>query len=228
MVDARIPKSIGVIIDGNRRWAKERELSTLDGHTAGYEKLKEFMRWARDAGVQEVIVYAFSTENWNRAPEEVGTLTGLIRKVFKEGLKDLIQEGVHVRFIGQRERFPEDIQTYMRETEEQTREGSTGTLAIALSYGGRSDILQAVNQIILEDIDTVTEELMNEKLWTAGLAEPDIIIRTGGEKRLSNFLTWQSVYSELFFVDTYWPAFTKEEFNDILAQYAARERRRGR
>ncbi|MBA3789200.1 di-trans,poly-cis-decaprenylcistransferase [Patescibacteria group bacterium] len=220
--------SIGIIIDGNRRWAKEHNLPSLEGHRKGYEKILETMEWARAASVKEVIIYAFSTENWNRSEEEVGYLMKLFEYAFDTGMQDLITQDVRIRFIGERARLPENILKKMDEVAEQTKEGKNGTVAFALSYGGRAEILSAVNALLVKGREVVTEEEFREVMWSSGLADPDLIIRTGGEKRLSNFLTWQSVYSELFFTDTKWPAFTKEEFNSILADFALRERRLGK
>ncbi len=228
MTDASVPVSIGVILDGNRRWAKEQGLPTLEGHRKGYEKVKELVRWARARGIREVVVYAFSTENWNRSPEEVNYLMNLLERAFGEELSELIEEGGRVRFIGQRDRLPERLRANMEKVEEETKDGTAGTLVVALSYGGRPEILAAVNKLIAEGAQEVSEDTLKSAMWSAGLADPDLIIRTSGEQRLSNFLTWQSVYSELFFTDTKWPAFTEEEFDSILAEFATRERRRGR
>ncbi len=222
------PTSIGVIMDGNRRWAKEQGLPTLEGHRAGLEKVKDLMDWAREAGIKEVILYAFSTENWNRAPEEVSYLMDLFEHAFTTWLKEIQKDGGRIRFIGQRARFSERMQKLMNDAEEQTKDGTTGTLAIALSYGGRAEILDAVNTLLEEGREVVTEEELREVMWSRGLADPDLIIRTSGEKRLSNFLTWQGVYSELFFTDTKWPGFSKEEFDAIITEYSSRERRHGK
>jgi undecaprenyl diphosphate synthase len=230
--NSSIPKSIGIIIDGNRRWAKENNLTSLEGHKKGYEKIIDVAGWAQDAGVEEVIVYAFSTENWNRSAEEVSYLMKLIEHVFDTKMKELDEKQVQVRFIGERSRLPEAIQQKMIETEERTKSRTNGTLVFALLYGGRLEILSAVNQVLAKQNDggreVITEEELSAAMWSAGLLDPDLIIRTGGEKRLSNFLPWQSVYSELFFTDTKWPAFTKEEFLSILKDFSQRDRRRGK
>lgn len=222
------PHTIGIIMDGNRRWARERGLSTREGHERGFDKISEVMAWAEAAGVKEVILYAFSTENWNRSPEEVEYLLKLFSHALTEGLTSLIERGVRVRFIGDRTRFSSEFQTKMVEVEERSQAGTGGTLAVALSYGGRAEILHAVQTLIADGVQEVSEEVFASALWSAGLTDPDIIIRTGGESRLSNFLTWQSVYSELFFLPVYWPDFSKEDFDGVLAEYAAREKRHGR
>ncbi|HEY1042175.1 MAG TPA: polyprenyl diphosphate synthase [Candidatus Paceibacterota bacterium] len=221
------PKAIAVIMDGNRRWAREQGLPTLAGHEAGARKMSELVAWAREAGIKEVTVYAFSTENWNRSEEEVQGLMALFRRFIRESAQKLASSGVRIRFVGERPRFAEDIQSAMQEVEEKTEEGDV-TLILALSYGGRREILAAANQLLAEGKESVSEEEFSEALWTRGLLDPDILIRTGGEQRLSGFLPWQSVYSELFFTDTKWPDFSKEEFLEILETYTARERRRGK
>ncbi len=225
---ARIPQSIGVVIDGNRRWAKEHGLPVLEGHRAGAEKIKEMLVWAHDAGVKEVIIYVFSSENWKRAAEEVAHLMGLIEYALSQGFEEIIERDVRIRIIGERDQLPQSIQKKISEMEDRTKEAKNGTVALALSYGGRSEILTAVNQLLFQGREQVTEEELRDAMWSAGLLDPDLIIRTGGEKRLSNFLPWQSVYSELFFIDTKWPAFSKEEFLMILDEYGKRERRVGR
>lgn len=225
-----IPICIGIIMDGNRRWAKEKNLSTIEGHKAGYEKFKEVVEWSKEEGVKNLIFYAFSSENWNRTKDEVDYLMNLIKTALvTDSLDTLNKENIRMRFIGERNRFEKEIQDAMREAEKKTAENTSGTVALALSYGGRQEIVTAVNEI-LKDYKggNISEEDFKKYLWTADIPDPDIIIRTGGEKRLSNFLPWQSVYSELFFSDTYWPDFTKEEFQEILMQFSNRDRRKGK
>ena len=222
------PKSIGIIMDGNRRWAKERGLLTLEGHTAGAEKIFELAGWAREAQIEEVILYAFSTENWNRAEEEVGYLMQLVEKLFTRELARFKDAGVKLRFVGDLSRASARIQDVMRRAAEETSAGDKGTLAFAFSYGGRPEILAAVNRLLTEGKQDVSEEQFSEALWSAGLQDPDLILRTGGERRLSNFLPWQAVYSELFFTDTKWPDFSKSEFDAILHEFSERERRHGK
>ena len=215
-------------MDGNRRWAKERSLPTLEGHRKGLDKVRDLVEWARDAGVEEVTLYAFSTENWSRTEEEVGYLMGLFELGFREHFAEVMEAGGRLRFIGERERMPEKLQALMNEAEEKSKDGAKGTLIIALSYGGRPEILAAVNTLLASGVKQVDEESFRAAMWSAGTLDPDLIIRTGGEKRLSGFLTWQSVYSELFFIDTKWPDFSKEEFDNIISDYASRERRLGK
>lgn len=224
----KIPQCVGIILDGNRRWAREHSLPTLEGHRLGYEKTKEVARWCKENGVRHLVVFAFSTENWRRSSEEVGYLIELIKTLLGKETEELNRENIAVRFIGQLERFDKAIAEQARKTEDLTKHNSALTLTIALSYGGRAEILQAVEKLLKNPpAEPLSEELFASKLWTAGIPDPDVIIRTGGEQRLSGFLSWQSVYSELFFVPTNWPAFTKEEFEQILKEYGKRERRRG-
>ncbi len=219
-------------MDGNRRWAKARGLPTLQGHALGYEKIKDVMEWADEAGVEHIVIYAFSTENWKRTEEEVNYLMNLFRKMLiAEEIKEMKRRELRVRFIGERGKFAPDIGEGMERMESETKDGKKN-LWVALSYGGRPEILVAVKNILREknkdEVEKLTEEDFSKFLWTAEMPDPDIIIRTGGEQRLSNFLPWQSVYSELFFTETFWPDFSKEEFEKILEEYAGRERRRGK
>ncbi len=223
-----VPEAIGFILDGNRRWAKENGLPQLEGHRRGLEKVKDILLWSRARNIKQVTVYAFSTENWARTEEEVAYLMELFAKMCNTLTETLIKEDARMRFIGQRERFSLELQEKMTIAEERTKEGSSGTLVIALSYGGRAEILNALAGLIAQGISKPTEEDFIRASWSSGLLDPDMIIRTGGEKRLSNFLTWQSVYSELFFTDTKLPAFTEEEFDAILEEYANRQRRHGK
>lgn len=222
-------KCVGLIMDGNRRWSKEFGLPTNEGHRRGYEKLKEVVLWVREAGIPHVVIYAFSTENWLRSQEEVGYLMQIFRLILESEIKKIIEKRVRVRFMGDLSRFDEDMQKMMAraELESSVTEYDT-TLYLAMSYGGRAEIVAAANTLLKEGKTFVSEEEFAQKLWSGDMPDPDLIIRTGGEKRLSNFLPWQTVYSELFFTDTKWPAFTKEEFNTILAEFSMRERRGGK
>lgn len=223
-----MPTCMGVIMDGNRRWARAHGMPTMEGHRKGYEKLNDIVEWCRDAGIPHLVVYALSTENWNRAQEEVSYLMDLFRVTLTEEVAKLQHEGAAVHFAGDLTRFPRDLQEKMDDVHKKNNPRAAHHLWIAGSYGGRPEILDAVNTLIREGVTHVDETLFSSRLWTAGMPDPDLIIRTGGERRLSNFLPWQGVYAELFFVDTMWPAFTREEFTGILEEYAQRERRRGR
>ncbi|MGB3922283.1 MAG: polyprenyl diphosphate synthase [Minisyncoccia bacterium] len=232
------PNCIGIILDGNRRWAKENNLPSLEGHRRGVEKLKEAALWVRDRGIRHLVVYAFSTENWNRSEEEVNYLLKLFRTVVDEFFGELAKENIRVRFAGERarptergqsfgrEKFGKEIQDAMQRVEEVSKNNTALTLWACFSYGGRAEIVSAANSA--SKTGEVTEESLNKNLWTSGMPDPDIIIRTGGEKRLSGFLTWQSIYSELFFVDEYWPDFSEKILDSVLSQYSSRTRRMGK
>ncbi len=224
---AIVPSCIGVIMDGNRRWARAENKPVFEGHSEGYKKLQDVLRWAREANIPHLVAYAFSTENWQRSEEEVGYLMKLFRSILEKETKKMIDEHVRVRFVGDRTRFGEDLQKMMDTMETETAKEYDITLHLLMSYGGRAEIVAAANASIVAGT-SVTEESFASNLWSHPMPDPDLIIRTGGEKRLSNFLPWQSVYSELFFSDAFWPAFTKEEFDSILAEFAQRERRRGK
>ncbi|MCB9810651.1 MAG: di-trans,poly-cis-decaprenylcistransferase [Candidatus Nomurabacteria bacterium] len=218
---------VGFIMDGNRRFAKERGLSTLNGHLAGREKFLEVTDWLKEMKIPHAVFYAFSTENWKRSPEEVEYLLMLFRELLAQIRKEADERKFNVRVVGRRDDLPEDIQASIAEVERETADKYSTTVWVAFSYGGRAEIIEAVNRAVKVGQE-VNEEQFSQLLWTAGMPDPDIIIRTSGEKRLSNFLPWQTVYSEFFFIDTYWPAFTKTEFTSILEEYAKRERRIGR
>jgi undecaprenyl diphosphate synthase len=217
---------VGIILDGNRRWAKERGLPKLEGHRAGMNLVKDAAKFIRERGVKHLVVYAFSTENWNRTAEEVSYLMSLFRDMVQKELREIGKEGVRVRFVGQRERFEKEMQEAMEIVEKETEGNSTMTLWVCLSYGGRAEIVAAAQAATKEG--EITEESLARHLWTVGMPDPDIIIRTGGEQRLSNFLPWQSTYSELFFIAPHWPDFSPEIFDAVLDEFAARERRRGK
>lgn len=212
-------------MDGNRRWARERGLPTVEGHRQGADRFKETVGWLKNRGVKHVAIYAFSTENWGRSDEEVNYLMDLIRDRFLGELEKLGEEGVRIKVVGQRDRFPADVQDVFTEVEERTAHNDALTIWACLSYGGRAEILKAAGEC---GDGEVTEEQFNARLWTAGMPDPDIVVRTGGAKRLSGFLTWQSVYSELFFIEPYWPDFSEEILDGILNEYAERERRHGK
>lgn len=220
-------QSIGIILDGNRRWAVEKELPIFEGHRNGANNIEPIVFAARDLGIQHVAIYAFSTENWNRDSVEVAHLMELFESFFKEGMDRLMQEGVRIRFIGQRKRFNENLQRLMREVEAKSPTHPQTTLWVCVSYGGRADIVQAA-QVLAHTGDTITEDSLTEKLWSAGIPDLDLIIRTGGERRISNFLLWQSAYSELFFVSKHWPDFTKDDLLLVLEEYSKRTRRLGK
>jgi len=228
-------RSIGIILDGNRRWAKARGLPSFEGHRQGYETLKklsdEFPRLKKTYGLEFITLYAFSTENWQRSADEVEFLMQIFGRAFQEMLETLskkVPEEKQVRFIvaGQKERFSPALQKLIRDVEEKTKDFTAGTVCLGLSYGGRAEITQAVSSL-MKDGAEATEEEIGKRLWTAGIPDPDLIIRTSGEMRLSNFLPWQGVYSELFFTDTFWPDFSVSELEKIFAEFQERNRRHG-
>ena len=224
--DKKIPECIAIILDGNRRWAKAKNLPSLEGHRRGVKRLKEAAHWVRDRGIKHLSVYTFSTENWNRSEEEIFYLLKLFRTVTDDLFKELSEDNIRIKFVGERARFDSDTQSAMTRLEEKSFENEKLTLWVCVSYGGRAEIVAAANQASKEG--RVTEETLAKHLWTVGMPDPDIIIRTGGDKRLSGFLTWQSVYSELFFIDEYWPDFNEVILDSILAEYATRPRRMGK
>lgn len=221
---------VGIIMDGNRRWAKKFGKPAIFGHKKGYEKLKEFVGWARDEKIKHLIVYAFSAENWNRGKKEVNQLMKLLAVVVKTEQESLKKEGIKIKFIGELTKFSPEIQKNIAKIEEATEDEKSINLYVAISYGGRAEILSAVKKVSSgkKDLSELSEEDLSRAMWTAEMPDPDLIIRSGGEYRLSNFLPWQSVYSELYFTKTLWPALTKKEFSKIIKDYAKRERRRGR
>jgi len=210
---------IGMIMDGNRRWAKECGVPKLKGHEKGYKKLKEATKWCREEGVQHLVVYAFSTENWNRGEDEVGYLMEMMRKLLKDDIETLREKDSAIHIVGDLVRFPQDIQKLIEDLHDSNPTDAKYHLWVAASYGGRAEIVAGVNKLVGQGVQEVTEEDFSNALWTAPMPDPEIVIRTGGKRRLSNFLTWGSVYSELFFIDTFWPAFSKEEFQEILNEY---------
>ncbi len=225
----RIPNHVGIIMDGNGRWAEMRGLPRIEGHRRGTERLREIIEAAMEIGVKTLTLYAFSLENWQRPQNEVRTLMRLLEAYLRKEFSEFMEKGIVFRTIGETWRLPENIQSLIRETEEKTSGNNGMTLVAALSYGGRNEIIRAVKKAILSGIkpDDITEDSFNSLLDTSGLPSLDLIIRTSGERRISNFLLWQGAYSEFYFTDTLWPDFTKEEFLIALRDYQMRERRFG-
>ncbi len=224
-----IPRHIGIIMDGNGRWAKLRGLPRVEGHRRGAERAKEIIKAASEAGVEVLTLYAFSTENWQRPEDEVSTLMELLRTYLSSELLDMLKNGMRFRVIGNRALLPEAVKDLIAHAETLTSEGEGMTLVLALSYGGRDEILRAVKRAITGGIEPekIDETTFEKFLDTQGLPPVDLVIRTSGEKRLSNFLIWQAAYAEFYFTETLWPDFSKEEFNLALQDYQKRERRFG-
>ncbi len=225
-----VPKHIVLFPDGNRRWARERGLHTLEGHKKGYENLLDFSQWCKDSGIKVLTAFGFSTENWNRSEEEVNYLMKLLENCLIDNLPQYEKEGTRVRVIGQRDRLPKSLKEAVIKTEEATKNNSNLFLNLAISYGGRWDILNAVKNIIKEKIDPekIDEQVFEDHLSTVGLPAPDFVIRAGGEKRMSNFVLWQAAYAELYFSSKYWPEFSKEDFDEALKEFDKRQRRFGK
>jgi undecaprenyl diphosphate synthase len=219
-------KHLGIIMDGNGRWATKRGLVREAGHRSGAEAFKRVVEHCIDRDIALVTVYAFSTENWKRPQSEVEGIIRLLVEYLEEGIAGGREKNSRVRFIGDRSRFSPEIQALMRESEEKSAH-YPHALNVALNYGGRADITQAVNSLIASGKREVSEQDISDALYTSGQPDPDLIIRTGGEMRLSNFLTWQSAYSELWFTPKLWPDITGEDIDEALEFYATRQRRFG-
>lgn len=229
-MSGKMPAHVGIIMDGNGRWAGLRGLPRIEGHRRGAERTKEIIDVCADLGISCLTLYAFSTENWQRPVDEVGMLMRLLELYLKNEFSGLVRKNVVFRAIGEIDRLPKNIQALIRDTEEKTAKNTGLHLTAALSYSGRNEILRAIRKIADsgEDLSGITEERFSSFLDTAGLPQPDLIIRTSGEQRLSNFLLWQAAYSELYFTDTLWPDFDRDEFMLAIRDYQGRERRFGR
>jgi undecaprenyl diphosphate synthase len=227
------PVHVAIIMDGNGRWAAARGLPRFEGHRRGVEALRRAVRSAIDIGLQYLTVYSFSSENWTRPAQEISDLMGLLRRFIRHDLADLHSNGVKVRVIGSRENLAPDICSLLEEAEALTRLNTRLTLVVAFNYGGRQELVGAIQKIArrLAESELSPEEisinLIAESLDTAGIPDPDLLIRTSGEQRLSNFLLWQAAYAELVFLPIHWPDFDRAAFDQALLQYAARERRFG-
>lgn len=226
---ARVPHHIAFIMDGNGRWARRRGRPRLFGHRAGTQNLRRVLEACTEAGVKVVTIYAFSTENWNRSPEEVtGLFTILAEAIAREAPK-LHKAGVQIRHIGTLERVPERLASRIRQALDLTQNNDRLVLNVAFNYGGRAEIVAALRRIVRDGVPEheVTEELVSRYLYTAGLPDPDLVVRTAGEMRLSNFLLWQAAYAEYYCTPAFWPDFDEAELQQALDAYAARERRYG-
>lgn len=226
----KIPKHVAMIMDGNGRWALQRGLPRLAGHKAGTENLRRVIRSTVEFGIKYLTIYAFSTENWGRPPEEVKGLMLILQDVIDHELNELHKEGVQLRHIGRLEKLDARIQKKVLKAIELTKNNDRLILNVAFNYSGRDEIVYAIQKIIKAGIpaEDVTDEMVNKHLFTAGVPDPDLIIRTSGELRLSNFLIWQAAYSEWFITPKFWPDFDKEEYRRALETYSQRDRRFGK
>jgi undecaprenyl diphosphate synthase len=230
----RLPRHVAVIMDGNGRWARSRGLSRIEGHRKGKEAVRAVVETARRLGIPYLSLYAFSTENWNRPADEVNALMDLLRRYLNSELKKMMRHGIRLLAIGNLRRLPRAVRQALRENMRATRHNTGMTVILAVSYGGREEIAMAMRSIA-RDVqrgklrpEDVTEETISQALSTAGIPDPDLLIRTSGEMRVSNFLLWQIAYSELVVTPTLWPDFGEKEFIAALAEYQRRQRRFGR
>jgi len=225
-----VPYHVAIIMDGNGRWARRRGLPRLAGHRAGMENIRRVIEGCTDFGVQMLTIYAFSTENWQRPPEEVQGLMRILEEVIDERTQEFYEKGVRLNHLGRLEGLAEALQRKVRYAVDLTRQNSKFVLNIAFNYGGRAEIVDAARRLLVEGLDpaTLDEAAFSRYLYTAGLPDPDLIIRTAGEMRLSNFLVWQTAYAEYYSTPTFWPDFDKQELYKALLAYSQRERRFGR
>jgi undecaprenyl diphosphate synthase len=227
------PRHVAIIMDGNGRWAKARMLPRIAGHRQGAEVVRDTVSDCRELGISYLTIYAFSSENWKRPSGEIDDLMGLLKIYLKRELNQLMRSGVRMRFIGNRKRLPESIIALIEEAENKTAHNAGLTLTVALNYGGRNDIVQAAGRIAeAVAAGTLKSEAIDEKLFesyldTAGIPDPDLLIRTSGEQRVSNFLLWQTAYTELVFTPVLWPDFNKAHLEDAITEFHRRERRYG-
>ncbi len=229
-----IPRHVAIIMDGNGRWAKRQNMPRLYGHKAGVESVRETVESAVEMGVEVLTLYAFSTENWKRPENEVGGLMGLLKTYLQKELSRMLKNRIRLTCIGDIGKLPRDVRQVLEQTKRETAENDKFTLNLALSYGGRSELIQAIRTIAADvaggrlSVEEIDEKYIDNHLYTAGLPDPDLLIRTGGEARLSNFLLWQASYAEIYFTDVMWPDFRKEAFTQAILEYQSRERRFGR
>lgn len=229
----KMPVHVGIIMDGNGRWAKQRMLPRSAGHKAGAENFRTITRYAAKIGIKYLTLYAFSTENWSRPNDEVNALMSLFQQYLEEALRDFMDENIRVRFLGDVSAFSPELQTLIHEVEEASAEKTGMVLNLAMNYGGRAELLRAVKTVAHEakdgtlDVDSLTEEQFSQYLYTAGQPEVDLIIRPSGEERISNFLLWQCAYSEFVYFKILWPDFRPEDLDEAIRIYSSRQRRFG-
>jgi len=217
---------LAIILDGNRRWARKRGLSTLEGHKRGYDNVKKVGKWCLEKKIGILTVYAFSTENWNRSKHEVSYLMKLLKRALTKDLEEFHKMGFQLRILGRRKNLPKVLQEAIKKAMDMTKNNSKGILNICLNYGGRAEIADAVKEIVRKKIPVskIDEKLVEDNLYTTDLPDPDMIVRTSGENRLSGFLLWQASYSELYFIKKHWPEFSKKELEDVIKEYNKRQR----
>jgi undecaprenyl diphosphate synthase len=225
-----LPRHVAIIMDGNRRWARSRGVSEMEGHVAGVENIREIIRHTVRRGVEVLSLYAFSRENWARSDEEVSGLFGLLEKAIRNETAELRAQGARVRLLGRMEELPPETRRSIQEALDETAGGSRLQLNIAFNYAGRTEIVDAARKIAASGLkpEQIDEEVVAAAMYTAGLPDPDIVIRTGGDERLSNFLIWQAAYAEIYFCPTLWPDFGPEDLDRALSEYSSRQRRFGR
>ena len=226
---ANVPRHVAIIMDGNGRWAKARGLSRLEGHRAGTENLRRIIRASAELGIQYLTFYAFSTENWSRPKAEVTGLLRILAEVIDKEIRELNEEGARLIHIGHLDGLPKALQKKVRGAIEMTRNNQRINILLAFNYGGRDEIVTAIKNMLKDQVDpeNVDVALVSNYMFTKGIPDPDLVIRTSGEQRTSNFLTWQSVYSEWYFPEVYWPDFDEAELQKAIDAYASRERRYG-
>lgn len=230
----KLPKHVAIIMDGNGRWAQKHKMKRINGHKAGVKVVKAIVETAREIGLEYLTVYAFSTENWKRSSYEVNYLLKLILDSLIGEIEELTENGVNIRFIGTEEGLPEGYEEKVEKNCRKSWENRDLYLNVAMNYGGRKEIIEGVKKIAVAvkngemDLDDISENTISESLYTKGMPDPDLIIRTSGEIRLSNYLIWQSTYSEFWFTETLWPDFTRAEFITALLDYQKRKRRFGK
>ena len=229
-IPGQVPLHVAIIMDGNGRWARARGLPRLAGHRAGSDNLRRVLEAAAEFGIRYLTIYAFSTENWSRPPDEVRGLLNILEDVIDRELQSLNKNGVQLRHIGRLERLSPELQAKVHQAVEMTQHNERLVLAIAWNYGGRDEIVEAVHRMMENGVlpDDVDEDLISQYLYTAGIPDPDLIIRTSGELRASNFLIWQGAYAEWYVTPTYWPDFGRDELLEALWEFARRDRRFGR
>jgi undecaprenyl diphosphate synthase len=233
LIRERLPRHVAVIMDGNGRWAKRRGLPRIMGHRQGVDVLKKLLRCCRDWGIEALTAYAFSTENWGRPLEEVEFLMTLFERVLRQELREMIEEDVRIQFVGNLNALPESLQAEINRSVAATQNNQGIRFTVATNYGGRQEIVQACRAIASKvqqgqlQPDEIDEVLFERYLYTSGNCDPDLLIRTSGEMRLSNFLLWQMAYAEIYVTETLWPDFNREEFHQALVDYQQRERRFG-